>query len=80
MAHANKAGRKDLFAPGVPHHITIIKKGKELWMRVANAEQTYFCRMGNPDLPSVTEGRIGLRHMYTRSARYKNFRVSTLRP
>jgi hypothetical protein len=26
------------------------------------------------------EGRIGLRHMYTRSARYKNFRVSTLRP
>jgi hypothetical protein len=71
---------QDLFAPGVPHHITVIKQGKELWMRVANAEQTYFCRMGSPDLPSVTAGRIGLRHMYTRSARYKNFRVSTLRP
>ena len=32
--------------------------------------------MINPDLPVITEGRIGLRHMFTRSARYANFRVS----
>ena len=31
----------------------------------------------NPDLPIITEGRIGLRHMFTRSAKYKNFRIST---
>lgn len=30
----------------------------------------------NPDLPEITEGRIGLRHMFTRAARYGNFRVS----
>jgi len=27
-------------------------------------------------LPEISEGRIGLRHMFTRSARYANFRVS----
>jgi hypothetical protein len=27
-------------------------------------------------LPVISEGRIGLRHMFTRSARYANFRVS----
>jgi hypothetical protein len=36
--------------------------------------------MSNPELPAVTHGRIGLRHMFTRSARYSNFRVSVLEP
>jgi hypothetical protein len=30
----------------------------------------------DPDLPPVTEGRIGLRHMFTRSARYRNISIS----
>jgi hypothetical protein len=64
-----------LFEPGKEHHIIVIKKGCEILMRIENEEQTFFCRMSNPDLPTVTEGRIGLRHMYTRSARYKDFRV-----
>jgi hypothetical protein len=68
---------KGLFEPRVPHHITVIKKGKEIFMRIENGEQDYICHMSNADLPPVTEGRIGLRHMYTRSALYKNFRVST---
>jgi hypothetical protein len=33
--------------------------------------------MTNPKLPVITEGRIGLRHMFTRSARYKNIKIST---
>ncbi len=65
-----------LFAPGVPHTITVIKKDRAISMRIENPEQTYHCHMTNPDLPAVTEGRIGLRHMFTRSARYQNFRVS----
>jgi hypothetical protein len=32
--------------------------------------------MRNPKLPVITEGRIGIRHMFTRSARYKNFSIS----
>ena len=66
-----------LFEPGVPHKITVIKKDRDLYMWIVNAEQSFFCHMTNPDLPSISEGRIGLRHMFTRSARYSNFRIST---
>lgn len=65
-----------LFATGVPHQITVIKQDRDLFVRVVNAEQTYHCHLVNAGLPIITEGRIGLRHMFTRSARYANFRVS----
>jgi len=71
---------RGLFKKGVPHKITVIKKARELFMRIENAEQTYYCRMTNPDLPPILEGRVGLRHMFTRSSRYKNFRISTALP
>jgi hypothetical protein len=66
-----------LFNPGVPHTITVIKKDRDLFMKVENAEQILYCHMSNPDLPAINTGRIGLRHMFTRSARYKNIRIST---
>ncbi len=65
-----------LFETDVPHRVTVIKKDREISMRIQNAEQVYYCHMTNPDLPPVTEGRIGLRHMFTRSACYKNIRIS----
>ena len=65
-----------LFKPGVKHHITVIKTDRDLYMRVENPKQVYYCHMANPKLPPITEGRIGLRHMFTRSARYENFLVS----
>jgi hypothetical protein len=65
-----------LFATGVKHHITVIKKNRDLHVRVENPDQVVYCHMPNPDLPVITEGRIGLRHMFTRSARYANLRVS----
>jgi len=64
------------FKTGVPHKITVIKKAQDLFMRVENGEKTMYCHMANPDLPSITEGRIGLRHMFTRSALYKDFKIS----
>lgn len=70
---------KGLFEKGVSHQITVIKRARDLFMKVENEEQTACFHMSNPNLPPVVEGRIGLRHMFTRSARYKNFRVSTLR-
>jgi len=66
-----------LFATGVTHHITVIKKDRDLFMRVENPNRVHYCHMANPKLPIITEGRIGLRHMFTRSARYKNIRIST---
>ncbi|MEX0324280.1 MAG: DUF1961 family protein [Puniceicoccaceae bacterium] len=65
-----------LFEQGVPHKITVIKKDRDIYMRIENPQQVYFCHMSNPELPAIHEGRIGLRHMFTRSARYKNFRIS----
>ncbi len=65
-----------LFATGVKHHITVIKKDRDLFMRIENPDQVYYCHMANPDLPIITEGRIGLRHMFTRSACYNNIRIS----
>ena len=67
---------KGMFETGVPHKIAVIKKDRDIFMRVQNSEQTVYCHMTNPDLPIVTEGRIGLRHMFTRSARYKDFKIS----
>jgi len=67
---------KGLFDSGVPHKITVIKNDRHIFMRIENPEKVYYCHMTNPDLPIVTEGHIGLRHMFTRSARYRNFRIS----
>jgi len=71
--------RSGLFAPGVPHRITVIKKGNEMFMMIRNADKKYLCHWVNTDQPPITEGAIGLRHMWTRSARYRYFRVSTLK-
>lgn len=71
--------RTALFAPDVPHHITVIKRGNEIFMMIKNPEKEYLCHWNNTQFPAITEGAIGLRHMFTRSARYKNFRISTLK-
>lgn len=68
-----------LFEKDVPHKITIIKKGEHLFMQIKNDEQTYLCHWLTNQVPEITEGRIGLRHMWTRGARYKDFQVSTLK-
>lgn len=68
----------ELFAPGVPHRITVIKRDRDLFMRIEGNDLTYYCHLTHSSLPGVSEGRIGLRQMFTRSARYRDFRISTL--
>ena len=68
--------RSALFAPGIPHRFTVIKRGNHLNMRVSDDEKTSCFHWHNDKLPPVETGRIGLRHMFTRSARYRNFRIS----
>jgi hypothetical protein len=67
-----------LFQPGVKHHITIIKEGNKLYMEIIAPDKRMLCHWNNTDLPPIEKGRIGLRHMFTRNARYKNFRVYEL--
>ncbi len=64
------------FAAGVKHHITVIKKDRDLFLRVENPDGVGHYHFRNPRLPAITEGRVGLRHMFTRSARYRNFQIS----
>lgn len=66
------------FAQGVPHHITVIKKDRDLFMCIENTEQVRYFHLMNKELPAITDGRVGLRHMFTRSACYQNFQISML--
>lgn len=75
----NEYARTGLFETGVPHNITIIKQGRDLFMRIKNDRKELLCHFVNSKFDPITEGRIGLRHMNTRAARYKNFEVSVLR-
>lgn len=68
----------ELFKPGLLNRITIIKRGQELHMRVRNEEKTMFFAWDTSAFPQIAEGRIGLRQMWTRSARYANVTVATL--
>jgi hypothetical protein len=68
--------RTGLFQPGKTYRVTVIKTERDLWMRVLGGDGVYYCHWRNEDLPIIEEGRIGLRHMYARSARYQNFSVS----
>lgn len=64
------------FKPGETHKITVIKKNNDLYFYIRNNEKDHLCHWQNNNLPPITEGRIGLRHMCTRGARYRTFRVS----
>jgi hypothetical protein len=66
-----------LFASGVKHHITVIKRSRDIHLRIENPDGVRYCHLHNAKLPVITDGWIGLRHMFTRSARYRNFRVLT---
>ena len=65
-----------LFKIGVPYRITVIKKDRELFMHIRGDGREKLCHFLGNALPPIVEGRIGLRHMYTRGARYRDFRVS----
>ncbi|MFW6045108.1 MAG: alginate lyase family protein, partial [Planctomycetota bacterium] len=68
-----------LWQTGVKHHIDVIKRGPRLLMKVTpEGGETQYFGWNTSGWPPVREGRIGLRHMFTRSARYENFRVQTL--
>ncbi|MDX2432578.1 MAG: DUF1961 family protein [Bacteroides sp.] len=64
-----------LFLPGETYKICVIKTGENLFFHVkgegAGKLYSWVLESDNP----ITEGRIGLRHMYTRSANYSDFKV-----
>lgn len=66
-----------LFKTDKTYKITIIKANNKLYFKVLgdNTSELFFWNLNESQ--SVQFGRVGLRHMYTRSARYHNFRIFT---
>lgn len=67
------------FDKGVKHHITVIKKDDDLYMKVSNPNQEKVYHWKTNTAPPVKEGRIGLRQMLTRRSIYKNFKVYSIK-
>lgn len=70
--------KTNFFKTGVKHNIVIIKKGDALLMKISNKEQEAFYQWDLSQLPNVSSGKIGLRHMHQRASRYKNIVISQL--
>ncbi|PJJ08473.1 uncharacterized protein DUF1961 [Flavobacterium sp. 1] len=68
-----------LFNPNETYQITIIKNDKKLYFKVVGKNISKLFSWDLSNSPAILEGRIGLRHMHTRSARYKDFSVFTKR-
>ena len=68
-----------LFTPGLKYHIIIIKKDDLVYMKVEGDGKSANFQWDFSDHPEITEGRIGLRHMWTRCSKYANFIVSELK-
>ncbi|HBR95616.1 MAG TPA: hypothetical protein DEA90_15765 [Opitutae bacterium] len=68
----------DLFEPGMEHHMTIIKRGEEMYMNVSNINEERLYYWDLSQVPGLQKGRIGLRHMWQRAGLYKNITVSQL--
>ncbi len=64
-----------LFAPGVKHHIVVIRKGNYIFMKVTNSKQISIFYWDTNKFPPITSGRIGLRMMNYRGALYSNFKI-----
>lgn len=65
----------NLFEPGVTYQISVIKTDEMLSLSVVGAAENQEFVWGTTRLPALSDGRIGLRHMWARSARYSDVRV-----
>ena len=68
--------RTGLFETGVAHRFSFVKTERDIYLKITAPDKTQFCHWHNADFPPITEGRIGLRHMFTRAARYRDIRMS----
>lgn len=64
-----------LFLTGVTYKMTWIKSGNKLYLAVSGNNEIKKYTWDLSKFDPIVEGRIGLRHMFTRSASYKNFNV-----
>ena len=67
--------KTDLFKTGVTYQMTWIKSESDLFLEVIGDGLSKRYSWDLLAFDPITEGRIGLRHMFTRSASYKDFKI-----
>jgi len=67
----------DTFKNGITYKITTIKTEDNLLFKVVGDGGTKVFSWNISNWELIEEGRIGFRHMFTRSARYKNIKIYT---
>lgn len=60
---------------GQTYHITAIKSGTQLFFKMESEDGQELFTWDLSEVAPITAGRIGIRHMYTRSAKYRNFKI-----
>lgn len=68
-----------LFKTGVSYHITVIRKGEELFMKIKSKDQELVCHWPTNQLPPLLNGRIGFRLMGSRASEFANVEVKLLK-
>ncbi len=66
-----------LFETGKTYHLTIVKRDREIIMKVENEGKEHFFYFSANEFPPVEAGRIGLRQMSGRKAHYTNLKIYT---
>ncbi len=65
----------DLFKPGETWHITVIKEANNLTFIAEREGNRHVFKWDVKSLPTIREGRVGFRHMWTRSGCYQNIKI-----
>lgn len=65
----------DLFQPGETWHILATKENDQLRFVAERNGMKHEFEWDLTQFPAITEGRVGLRHMWTRCSRYRNFKI-----
>jgi len=66
---------RSLFQTDETYAITVIKTSDRLFFKVKGKETEKVFTWNLEGWKPIAEGRVGLRHMFTRSARYANFKI-----
>lgn len=69
---------EDFFAPMEKHKVIVIKKREQLFFFTENEKEKKLCTWNLDPHQDLREGRIGLRQMFTRNARYANISISQI--
>jgi hypothetical protein len=67
--------RQGFFKTGQKYHITVLKTKEHLFFKMESKNGVELFQWDISKIEPITEGRLGLRQMYTRSSIYKNFKV-----